>query len=886
MLSDSEIALANQLTTFKLFESVDAYKKILSAHSTEEINNALLAPQKNGLSVLTYVFLLKDPEKFAALLNKVSSEGFNKALLIKDQDTRRGYGNNVLDVAFGQHRTFFTSEPYYRTAVKNFCAMIEMASESTLNTMFDDINYSGWVLAELIVRSRLCREFVPLHKAKRDVLDKTFNALINKLTPQNIGKELRYTKSYGGVSVISMCACAFNSATFKALVEKAPEAELNQSLCFAQGLSFETHGAFFWAIVRGYKDDAIKILIDKTTHETFDKILTVDLQYPVNLLDLLVEKLNSANCVELIHKTSSHVLNQAMHFPHHRNGKSVIGIAIERQDKVTSKALIDIATNESITQSVLMKKGDAGRLLKLAASFLDIQTFNKLIIKSSEALPEAMKQMLSMDKNLDKTVGWVEAQLSFVSNDTELEPWILMLLEISRQFNAWPDGKFFTDKVTLLEQLPRIITNDFSTGIASAIIQRINNQEFPLQRGLNSLSRLMLTSVDGQTTPLDVTIQLGNADRSIVQLSDDDIQQTILTHGLASWKDFYILQKSKIETLSHFLDMMIRYDTLQPATMQPLLIDINNELQNGNLLMKVFSGWQPDAWLQYIEQLKNPQIRAALRKPLDKKVSEYKFVHLSGEIILYVPTSEEEKSKRIYTHAKKQSHTLVSSNLSTVLFQSHRNDLPLVGVVVRADPNTAADSPYDPNRAKLKALLYNDGGTYGRHWRGTLKQVTQYKEREQNYTSLDEFKKVVAKNTERHNEVLAEPSAGSLMGILMGRDRPNERKMARQFQQDIKRELGIDLPIILYDAAQRKFIEDMNLYEFIQFKKSLQEERESLLEKPSSSYSKSFFHKTAIECYEGKSYPNHVVTRLKEIDALLLEIESLNSSESKGAPAP
>ena len=223
------------------------------------------------------------------------------------------------------------------------------------------------------------------------------------------------------------------------------------------------------------------------------------------------------------------------------------------------------------------------------------------------------------------------------------------------------------------------------------------------------------------------------------------------------------------------------------------------------------------------------------------------------------------------THAKKQSATLISTGKNTPLFQAHKPDTLLVGVVLRADPNLTPGI-YDPRRAKMKALLFTDAGTYGRQWRGSLAEVTQYAQKTKNYTSLEEFKEAIKQNTTQHNEVLVEPSKESLIGIVIGRDNPKARKLARQFQKDIRTHLGINLPIVSYDATKKEFIEDLDLCEATKKTKDLIAEKELLLNTPPVT-SQSFFRRYST--YEGKTYLADIVNRLIAIDKILSELKGL-----------
>lgn len=275
---------------------------------------------------------------------------------------------------------------------------------------------------------------------------------------------------------------------------------------------------------------------------------------------------------------------------------------------------------------------------------------------------------------------------------------------------------------------------------------------------------------------------------------------------------------------------------------------------------------QSSAWRDFLEQITNPKQRARLREPLAGKLTSHKFHHLTGTISDY--SKKPSVKPHHTTHAKKQSMTLISWELNTKLFQSANLKTLLVGIVLRADPQLEQTS-YDARRAKIKALLLSDTGTYHRQWRGSLDDVKQYAQSVKNYTYFNEFKQVICLHTAT-NEVLAEPSKDSLLGILLGRDTPQARKLARQYQVDIKTKLGLHLPIILYNSEQNKLIEDLDLYEGIQQRNDFLFEKEQLLNTTECITSSGFFNGYAH--YQWRLYPKHVVRRLQAIDEALLKL--------------
>ena len=504
-----------------------------------------------------------------------------------------------------------------------------------------------------------------------------------------------------------------------------------------------------------------------------------------------------------------------------------------------------------------------------------LQKQNSAAIRTlvDKASPAALREAL-FSATPHKFLDWIEVELASLNNLAALEPWIVLLFKMNNTLNTWPKEKAFTDPETLNTQLSKIQEATIFK-IGQKILQQfllLWKQKAWLEIVRLTAPSLTLTLSNEQTIPLLLDpIKLGNDTQ--MSLMDEGLTQAIQTHGLASWKDFYILEKhcahhSDANALNTTLALMKDYATLQLSESNPEIFTLNQELQAGNVLMKMFSGWQKNAWPEFIKQLKTPQIRAQLRKPLGTKVTTHKFHHLTGEIGLYA--KKDRVKPHHVTHAKKQSTTLISPQKCTPLFQSHQPNTLLVGVVLRADPDLST-TRYDPKRAKIKALLSADAGTYGRQWRGSLAEVTNYAQKETNDTSLETFKEKIRHNTTQYNEVLAEPSKESLMGIVIGRDTPAARKMARQYQMDIKRELGIDLPLVKYDATEKELIEDLDLHETADKIRKLECEKEQLLS-TTPVVSRSFFRSYAT--YEGRTYPLDLVNRLKSIDKTLIDLGS------------
>ena len=315
------------------------------------------------------------------------------------------------------------------------------------------------------------------------------------------------------------------------------------------------------------------------------------------------------------------------------------------------------------------------------------------------------------------------------------------------------------------------------------------------------------------------------------------------------------------------INLLRKYNRLK---LDAALFNINKELNDGNLAVKIFWGQKENVWPEYIRDLKEPWHRSAIRRPWKPtEVPTHKFHHLSGQVIPYQGKSIRPKEEHL-THAKKRSATLFSREMTTKPFAWEVPEELLVGVVHRINPNLNPQK-YDRDKATVKALCLYSSRTYDRKWVGSKKEVTEYAEFMQgnNFTDLPTFKAKIALSTTQTNEILIEPSKESLLGIFMGRDTPAARAKAHQYQQYVLKELGKRLPIICYDPINKKLIESIDDFELPKKTEELLIEKESLLRQavvnPQLNPIAIRLFKPFIT-YQGKLYTPEVATRLNQID--------------------
>ena len=850
-----------------------AFLTLINKVSADALNQALVIKNIAGATPLSLAAFKQDSAAFLTLINKVSADALNQALVIKNIA-----GATPLSLAAEKQKS------------AAFMALINKVSADALSQSLVIKNSAGATPLSLAADYKDSAAFMALiNKVSADALSQALviknnhgstpltwaafkqdsaacMALINKVSADALNQALVIITSSGDTPLI-FAAEKFDSATFTALVNKVSTDALNQALLIKNILGYTP---LSWA---ASKQDgaAFMALINKVSSKALNQALVIINSSGNTPLIFAAEKFDSATFTALVNKVSTDALNQALLI------KNILGYtplswAASKQDGAAFMALINKVSSKALNQALVIINSHHKTPLYSILQKQNSAAIRTLVDKAS---PAALREAL-FSATPHKFLDWIEVELASLNNLGALEPWIVLLFKMNNTLNTWPKEKAFTDPETLNTQLSKIQEATIFK-IGQKILQQfllLWKQKAWLEIVRLTAPSLTLTLSNEETIPLLLDpIKLGNDTQ--MSLMDEGLTQAIQTHGLASWKDFYILEKhcphhSEANALNTTLALMKDYATLQLSESNPEIFTLNQELQAGNVLMKMFSGWQKNAWPEFIEQLKTPQIRPQLRAPLGTEVSTHKFHHLTAEIGLYA--KKDRVKPHHVTHAKKQSTTLISPKKCTPLFKSDEPDALLVGIVLRADTDLST-TRYDPKRAKIKALFFSNAGTYARKWRGSLDQVKAYAKTVKCATSLEQFKEAIKEQSTTWNEVLAEPSKESLMGILIGRDTPAAREMARQYQMDIKRALGIDLPLVKYDATQRELIEDLDLHETVEQIRTLEQEKEQLLS-TTPVVSQSFFRRYAT--YEGRTYPLDLVNRLKSIDKTLIDLGSDN----------
>lgn len=290
----------------------------------------------------------------------------------------------------------------------------------------------------------------------------------------------------------------------------------------------------------------------------------------------------------------------------------------------------------------------------------------------------------------------------------------------------------------------------------------------------------------------------------IIKTTSQNFINQIWENGLTSWLQYRYLRFIQADRpgLRHILDSLLRANLLFIGS-QVFLTDylefnkytghddcfrkINEIIYANQGLIKIV---KLDNWNAMVAQLKDFNYRPKLRADIDK-TSTHKFIHLTEKTAKYQHKKTDQILNKRHHHTRKTSVTLLSKNRSSTLFGEHDKKRELVGLLLQLNPS------------QIKAMLKYDTGTYFRRWVGTQTSVTKYAKylsgKSINFTSLSAFVDYVNDNPNTLNEMLVKLSRSNLAAIVIARDTPKARSIARSRFKDIQSDLNISLPVIFYD---------------------------------------------------------------------------------------
>lgn len=220
----------------------------------------------------------------------------------------------------------------------------------------------------------------------------------------------------------------------------------------------------------------------------------------------------------------------------------------------------------------------------------------------------------------------------------------------------------------------------------------------------------------------------------------------------------------------------------------PAFDRVRDVINSSNGLVKVI---KDKHWRKFLQQFMHGyQHRPDLRRiNAHLPPPEFKYVHLKDEV---VKARHGKRPKESRGATKKSSSTLLSPNLNTRLFGTrHADNRDLVGLL------------FDRNDCVIKAMFKSDTGTFARQWKGSRDAVKGYAmvTRRLIFTDEQRFKDVIRDEYHLCNELLAKYTVESLTAVVIARETPTALALARRYRDDVRKELGIDLPIVRYDPV-------------------------------------------------------------------------------------
>lgn len=215
-----------------------------------------------------------------------------------------------------------------------------------------------------------------------------------------------------------------------------------------------------------------------------------------------------------------------------------------------------------------------------------------------------------------------------------------------------------------------------------------------------------------------------------------------------------------------------------PPDLLPEATHVTQKFYNFELLIKIV---KLENWAQFLAQLADYEFRPALR------ASKPGFWHMTpeGQIISPLPKKTAPGAHRA---TKKTSTTLIGPNYAKP-FGSAQQSRTLVGVL------------FDRQLTTIKRMYTQDIGTVGKPWQGTEAELHYYwqQNRRFEHSNLDTFIEAV-RCSNKTNEVLAELTRESVLGIVIGRNDESTLVQAQYYLQSLSSLLNRQLNIYWYDS--------------------------------------------------------------------------------------
>lgn len=534
------------------------------------------------------------------------------------------------------------------------------------------------------------------------------------------------------------------------------------------------------AVISNIDEKVFSEILLKKADSCSSPLITMIEQQPIKVLIASIMKLSSQSLLKIL-KTSCFPLVCAGRMPEPKQLLEALLKRLEPDDLKTALK-IKYLKNETLLHQVAYFGG-------------------KEILAFHAKLEPKHFWSLMLDKNTDSMTP-----LEFTSLLSNRE----FLLSLFQHADTETLLSLLEKRSSHLKPVLRLIAESYFNEGMSDI-----RMKFPSDRILPLMSDIIWLRIQGDDTPIEEfnhlmltallarpCLDMNHSQRQLLHycklkttLSNEDFQQKIEAH----------LQNSLLAAI------MIRYHTdflalLRLPLSETPFLPRNNianflafQMFQNMILIKIVA---PEHHEEYLKQLCDYNYRPVLRA--EKNQAQYKFVHLSGEVVPYKKHTN--KNKPAYSHTKKSSATLIGAGLQTPVFGQRDITRPLVGYL------------YNKQDCVIKAMLKQDKGTFLHQWLAQTEILAQTAGRiipDYNFTKESEFLDSV-NNDNPHitNEVLAKVKKEAIVAVVIARNTPECVDLAKKRQLTAHDKLGLNIPIVFYDSDKSEvtLIQD-RLYE-------------------------------------------------------------------------
>jgi len=662
-----------------------------------------------------------------------------------------------------------------------------------------------------------------LHVAAVAQPGNAFYSLIGKINAITINMALAL-QDKDNKTVLHLAARKQPRDAFCRLIQIADTKSINHAL----PLENNSHETALYVAARWQSGDGFLALVNKADEKTISQTLSVhNNDYDTALHAAAISQPSHA-FHRLVEKTDAKALNETLSLQNLQE-ETPLHLAAWKQSSDAFLFLIEKADAEALNQALPMQNKVEETILHVVATYQSTEVFIKLIERCSpSALDKAChlyeKDTSVLESALPYQPAHAIAKLLNVISDTALkamlkapnipppllagiasylghEACFQTQLLVGRLFSII--GLQLTDYCIKLwlagKSLPPILIKA-ALPYFKTLIQKYPHRASELETIEKYFNQALLKEEKSESKEEAISIRLQSGEP--LELKNEKRSPEILwQQGLQSLYDYHLLKKHYPGSLlAQTADDLYRAGLLfrgsclpfEPTDINPKLAQVN---ALGEVLIKII---KPRDWPEFKKQIGDYDYRADLRNlKQDKSKAQDKYIHSKGKTLSEMGIEYEDHTERKkdqpYEHTIKQALSLLSQDYDTAVFGEHDPTRPLVGLLFSKKFNI------------IKAMLLKDLGTFYRKWVGSKEDVAVYAKAMEkiNITDFEKFKEEVKKNPQRLNEVLAKLSHEAMLGVVFVTDTPEARKQARDYQDDMKKVRGIDLPIYFYDRALR-----------------------------------------------------------------------------------